>query len=310
MLSLALALLGLAPTLLRPNAPLTHATHKAAIAMCDDATTQTETETTTTTTTQTNKKYNIEQIQPGQTLTGTVKSVQSYGAFIDIGATTDGLLHVSEMSDSFVKDANDLFKTGDAVEVRVKSVDLAKKQVALTKKAENSAPKPSRGPRRGKVDLSEFENFDEKEFISGSVRSIQSFGAFVSIKEGVDGLLHISQIKDGGVSSVEDALSEGQQVQVRIISLDKSSRRIGLSMRPYVELTEEEKEARKAGRRPRRSRDDGDDDAAFKLSDEEIEAMTLDFEKEPASVFGAAFARSEEIAQAKKEKRRYAPLQL
>eukprot|EP00967_Tisochrysis_lutea_P099819 scaffold148514_cov22-Tisochrysis_lutea.AAC.1 len=260
------------------------------------------------------KKLPIEELEVGSMVEGTVRSVQQYGAFIDIGYTTDGLLHVSEMADTFVKDANDMFSQGDAVTVRVKSVDLEKQQVALSNKDPNV--KPTGGARRGgrqereSVDLSEFKNADEKEFITGTVRSIQSFGAFVNLKEGVDGLLHISEIQEGGVKSVEDVLSEGQEVQVRVVSFD-DKRRIGLSMKPYVELTEEEKAEKVAGRRPRRQRGGGlDDDAAFKMAPEEIAKLTLDFEELPTSPFAAALTRAEEVKEAKATKKKYAPVVL
>merc|ERR1712039_59209 len=96
--------------------------------------------------------------------------------------------------------------------------------------------------------------------------SIQSYGAFVTLKEGVDGLVHISAIQEGGVGKVEDVLSEGQQVQVRVVSFDSAKRRIGLSMKPWAENSEEA-----APRRQRRSRDDADqDDAAFQMTEDEL----------------------------------------
>lgn len=93
-------------------------------------------------------KLPLEGLEVGAMVQGTVRSVQAYGAFVDIGYSTDGLLHVSEMSDSFVKDANDMFAIGDAVTVRVKSIDLEKKQVpacaplarARTRAARRSSP--------------------------------------------------------------------------------------------------------------------------------------------------------------------------
>ncbi|EOD16282.1 hypothetical protein EMIHUDRAFT_436544 [Emiliania huxleyi CCMP1516] len=256
------------------------------------------------------KKQPLDQLEVGSTVEGTVRSVQQYGAFVDIGFASDGLLHVSEMADTFVKDANDMFAVGDAVTVRVKSVDLAKGQVALSNKDPNAPPPPPRRQKREAADLSEFASADEKEFRTGTVRSIQSFGAFVNLKDGVDGLLHISEIKEGGVESVAAELSEGQEVQVRVVSFD-DKRRIGLSMKPYVELTAEEKAEKAAGRRPRRPRGGGyDDDAAFKMEAADLEKLTLDFETDPGTPFSAAFDRADAVREAKSKKEKYAPVLL
>ena len=87
-----------------------------------------------------------------------------------------------------------------------------------------------RRPRAPKVDLSEYEGADEKEFVTGKVNSITDLGAFVTLKEGVDGLVHISQIADERVENVTDYLSEGQEVQVKVLDVDQRGR-IKLSMR-------------------------------------------------------------------------------
>merc|ERR1719387_2010490 len=253
----------------------------------------------------------IEELEVGSTIEGKIRSVQTYGAFVDLGATTDGLLHVSEMSNDFVKDANEMFKTGDTVSVRVKSVNLEKKQVALSCKDENAAPR-GRPARKARPDLSEYADADPKVFVTGKVNTIQSYGAFITLKEGVDGLVHISAIQEGGVSSVEEALEVGQEVQVRIISFDKEKRRIGLSMKPYVEGDEQEKSGGGRGerreRRPRNDRDGFEDDSAFQLSPEELDELGFDYEdtSEEASDFAAAFARAAAVQQAKEQKGKYA----
>lgn len=251
-------------------------------------------------------KTPIEEIEVGSTLEGTIRSVQSYGAFVDLGASTDGLLHVSEMSDDFVKDANDLFKVGDSVSVRVKGVNIEKGQVALSCKSED-APRRG-GGRRERPDLSEYEGADDKVFITGKVNSITSYGAFVTLKEGVDGLVHISAIQEGGVGKVEDVLSEGQEVQVRVVSFDKSKRRIGLSMKPWTEQSEEEKKSPR-GRRGGRGRDD-EDDSIYQMTAEELEdQLSITVESvgiEVLSPFDAALARADEKKAAKASGKRYA----
>jgi len=237
-------------------------------------------------------KTPLEDLVIDQEIQGKVRSVMAYGAFVDIGAATDGLLHVSEISNEFVKDASEKLSVGDEVTVRIKSINLEKKQMALTAKDPNAEP-PARAPRGEKVDLSEFEGADEKAFITGTVSRVQDYGAFISLKPGVDGLVHISQIQEGGVSAVADVLSAGQEVQVRIIKVEPDKRRIGLSMLPWVP------EAERPQRKKRESSNFDTDDTEFHLSSEELEALTDgdEFEESP---FDTAFTRMQATQEAKK----------
>jgi predicted RNA-binding protein with RPS1 domain len=241
-------------------------------------------------------KKPLEEFEVGATVEGKIRSVMAYGAFVDIGATTDGLLHVSEINNKFVKDANDELTAGETVSVRIKAINLEKQQLALTGKDESEAARPARRP---KADLTEYESADAQVFVSGTVSSITDYGAFVSLKEGVDGLLHISAIKEGGVGKVSDELSVGQEVQVRVVSFDKGKRRIGLSMKPWVEGEDQPK------KRGRRDRDDGpSEDAAFQLSEAELAELNADDAEEP-STFEAAFARAAAVQQAKADGKKY-----
>lgn len=255
----------------------------------------------------------IDELTVGSTVEGTVRSVQSYGAFVNIGASTDGLLHVSEMADTFVKDATEMFKVGDKVSVRIKNVNTEKGQVALSCKSEDAESAPRRAPRKARPDMSEFASADPKVFVTGTVSSITTFGAFVTIKEGVDGLVHISAISEERCERVEDVLSEGQEVQVRVVSFDAEKRRLGLSMRQYVESGDSEGDDKPRGRGRGGGRGAAvSDDAEFKLSDEELADMGVDFEgdEDDVSVFAQAFARAELIQTAKTKKKRYEPLLL
>jgi len=140
-------------------------------------------------------KTPLDALEVGTTVEGTVRSVMAYGAFVDVKAATDGLLHVSEICNEFVKDANDKLKAGDVISCRIKSVNLEKKQLALSCKDESEARAPRGGGGRARPDLSEYATADAKVFVKGTVNSIQEYGAFVTLKEGVDGLVHISQIQ-------------------------------------------------------------------------------------------------------------------
>jgi len=243
-------------------------------------------------------KTPIGDLEIGTMVEGTIKSVMTYGAFVDIGASTDGLLHVSEITNEFVKDANEKLKAGETVQVRIKSVNVEKNQVALSAK-EESAPRAPRGKR---ADLSEYASADDKVFITGKVNSITDYGAFVTIKEGVDGLCHISQIQEGGVGKVSDVLAVGDEVEVRIVSFDAAKRRISLSRLPWSEKGEGgEKKPKRGGR------GGGGvfgDDAAFKLKEDELDALTV-VDGDFGGSFEEAFKRAAEVTEAKKNKMRF-----
>jgi predicted RNA-binding protein with RPS1 domain len=252
-------------------------------------------------------KTKLEELVTDVEMQGTVRSVQSYGAFVDIGAETDGLLHVSEISNDYVKDATEVLNVGDAVTVRVKLVNMEKKQVALTAKDPNAAPSPrperSGGGGRGPKDLSEFIGADEKAYITGTVSRIQEYGAFIQLKDGIDGLVHISELVEGGVGAVSDVLKEGQEIQVRVIKVDTDSGRIGLSMKPW--LAEEDRPKRK----PRGDGGGGGggmdgDDSAFQLTAEELEGVQGGDEDEVNS-FEQAFARMTFESESKQSKKKF-----
>jgi len=237
---------------------------------------------------------------PKEFITGKVSSVQPFGAFVRLEGGVDGLVHVSQISDDFVEDVAETgIKVGDEVKVRVIKVDADKAQIALSMK-EWQEPRQ----RKPRVDRNaQFNAFaenqpDEKAFITGTVNQIMPFGAFVTIAEGVDGLLHISQIRDGYLGDVEDALSIGQEVQVRVTELDKQKKRVGLSMKewkePGTEDEEEKKGKRRGGGGGRGGGGFGEDDAPFRMTDAELEELNAGFNDEPEdTVFGAAFARME-----------------
>lgn len=248
------------------------------------------------------QKTPLEELAVGQEVEGKIRSVMSYGAFVNVGAVTDGLLHVSEISNEFVQDANEKLTKGDTVNVWIKSINLEKGQLALTCKEPGSqgADRQRRQPRR-RPDLSKYESADDKEWINGTVNSITDFGAFVTLEDGVDGLVHISQVQEGGVGKVSDVLTVGQEVQVRVVSCEAKKGRIGLSMLPWSEQTE-----KRQGGRSRGGFDAGfgsAEDKAFQMSAEALEALTVGEEAPPA--FEAAFERAAFVQKMKAEKQKY-----
>ncbi len=168
-------------------------------------------------------------IEVGKKYQGTVKSLTSYGAFVDIGGV-DGMVHVSELSWSRVKNPAEIVKVGDAVEVHVLSFDAEKKKISLGMKDHGEEP---------------WTKFIET-FAVGSVATVRvvklmAFGAFAEIVPGVDGLIHISQIADHRIEKPGDALKEGQTVDVKITDIDLDNKKVSLSIRAL--LNEEEEQA-------------------------------------------------------------------
>jgi len=193
----------------------------------------------------------------GNSYDGTITGVAAYGAFVDIGAQSDGLVHISELSTEFVSDVNAVVKEGEAVSVRVLKVDEAKKQLSLSLKPEGAAAAPKRngGGRKKKAGAEELKQYleaDPQVFVEGTVRTVLSWGAFVNIAEGVDGLVHISRYSDERTEDLEAELSAGDKVQVRIVEVDLEKATLALAMNTY----------REGGPAPRRARDDGDGESA------------------------------------------------
>ena len=171
------------------------------------------------------------EIEEGKKYLGTVKSLTSYGAFVDIGGV-DGMVHVSELSWNRIKTPDEVVKVGDEIEVFVISFDAEKKKISLGYKTAEMNP------------WNQFmTNYNVGDVVAAKVVKLMTFGAFAEILPGVDGLIHISQIADKRIGKPEDVLAEGQEVQVKITDVDAENKRISLSIRallaPAAEETEE-----------------------------------------------------------------------
>ncbi|HYU58608.1 MAG TPA: 30S ribosomal protein S1 [Actinomycetota bacterium] len=168
------------------------------------------------------KKF-LESLQKGERRTGTVSSIVNFGAFVDLGGV-DGLVHVSELSWKHVDHPSEVVSVGQEVEVEVLDVELERERVSLSLKATQEDP------------WREFErNHKAGEVISGQVTKLVPFGAFVRVGEGIEGLVHISELSDAHVDMPEKVVSVGQQVRVKVVDVDVSRRRISLSMRQVGE---------------------------------------------------------------------------
>ena len=172
-----------------------------------------------------------ENIEVGKRYEGTVKSLTSYGAFVDIGGV-DGMVHVSELSWSRIKNPAEVVSVGDAVSVYVISFDPEKRKISLGMKDRSQDP---------------WEKFTSTYEV-GSVASVRvvklmTFGAFAEIVPGVDGLIHISQIADHRIEKPGDVLEEGQIVDVKITDIDEERKKVSLSIRALLnDVADEEAE--------------------------------------------------------------------
>ena len=171
-----------------------------------------------------------ENIEVGQKFTGEVKSIESYGVFVDLGGV-DGMVHSSELTWNRIKHPREIVKIGDKLDVYVKSFDPEKKRVSLGCKKEEDNPW---------VKL-ENEVPVGTEF-TAPVVSITKFGAFVRIMPGIDGLVHISEISNERVNKVSDVLKVGDEVRVKLTAVDFDRKRISLSMKACLDENGEDAE--------------------------------------------------------------------
>ena len=168
-----------------------------------------------------------ETIEVGNEYEGTVKSLTSYGAFVDIGGV-DGMVHISELSWSRIKHPSEVVSVGDTVEVYVISFDKEKKKISLGMKD------------RWEVFTGKYQPGDVANV---RVVKLMTFGAFAEVVPGVDGLIHISQIADHRIDKPGDVLSEGQMVDVKIIDIDYDNKKVSLSIRALLEGGDEPAES-------------------------------------------------------------------
>lgn len=166
-----------------------------------------------------------ETITEGQIFTGVVTRLADFGAFVDLGGA-DGLIHITELSWKRIKHPSDVVSVGDSVEVTVIKVDKTAKRIGLRLNDVQDNPW---------TNISEY--YQEDDVVKGVVVRLASFGAFVELESGVDGLLHVSEISEERISKPADVLSVGQEVEVLILSIDEEKQKMSFSMKA---LNEEE----------------------------------------------------------------------
>ncbi|MDQ0161516.1 30S ribosomal protein S1 [Bacillus alveayuensis] len=172
----------------------------------------------------------LNSIQPGDILEGTVQRLADFGAFVDIGGI-DGLVHISQLSHTHVEKTSDVVEEGQKVKVKVLAVDRDNERISLSIK--ETLPGP-------------WEQVSEKikvgDVVEGTVKRLVSFGAFVEIFPGVEGLVHISQISHKHIGTPHEVLKEGETIKVKVLDMNEEEQRISLSMKELEENPKIEKE--------------------------------------------------------------------
>jgi small subunit ribosomal protein S1 len=174
----------------------------------------------------------LDELKPGEVRKGVVSNLANFGAFVDLGGA-DGLVHISQLAWSRVNHPSEVLHVGQEVEVQVLSVDKEKKKIALSIK-------------RAEVDpwTTVEQRYTPGQMVTGTVTKIAPFGAFARIEDGIEGLIHQSELPQG--VDPKTVLHEGAQLQLRILRIDAERRRLGLSLRQTDE-TAEAKEAAPEG---------------------------------------------------------------
>lgn len=173
------------------------------------------------------KKEIFEELEVGKRIEGEIKQITNFGAFVDIGGI-DGLIHISEISWGRVEHPSEILEIGDKLEVEVLDFDESTERISLSLK--NTLPEPWEH-----VDT----NYNEGDIVEGKVVKMLDFGAFVELEPGLDGLVHISQIREEHIAKPSDVLELNERVKVKILGIDKEAKRISLSILAALDEVEE-----------------------------------------------------------------------
>lgn len=173
----------------------------------------------------------LRELEPGQIRPGTVSSICDFGAFVDIGGA-DGLIHLSELSWKRVSHPSDVLKVGDRINVYVLSVDPNERKIALSLK--RTQPEPW---------STITDNYHLGQVVRGTITQLTNFGAFARLEDGIEGLIHVSELAEGRVAHPKNVVHEGQVLDLKVIRIDPAKKRIGLSLKRVNEDAEAAQEA-------------------------------------------------------------------
>lgn len=175
------------------------------------------------------KQEVLDSLEAGQVIDGTVQRLTDFGVFVSIGGGIDGLVHISQLSHEHVEKASDVVTEGQEIKVKVLGVDKENERISLSLK--ETLPGP-------------WENISDRaqagDVLEGEVKRLVSFGAFVEVFSGVEGLVHISQIANRHIGTPQEVLEPGQTVQVKVLEVNESEKRMSLSIK---ELEQDENDA-------------------------------------------------------------------
>lgn len=173
------------------------------------------------------KEEILANLHEGQVLEGTVQRIASFGAFVDLGGV-DGLVHISQIAHGHVEKVSDVLKEGDKVEVKILAVDRDAERISLSIKDTLAGP---------------WEGIEDKApkgaVLQGTVKRLVSYGAFVEVLPGVEGLVHISRISHDHIGTPNEVLSEGQTVEVKVLDVNPDDKRLSLSIKDLTEKEED-----------------------------------------------------------------------
>ncbi|GAA5346578.1 SSU ribosomal protein S1P [Planifilum fimeticola] len=165
------------------------------------------------------KEETLNNLQVGEILEGTVQRLTDFGAFVDIGGV-DGLVHVSELAWHRVEHPSDVLSEGDRVKVKVLKVDRENERISLSIKETQPGPWDQVA-----------DHIQPGDIVTGTVKRLVSFGAFVEVYPGVEGLVHISQISRRHIATPSEVLEEGQEVRVKVLDIKPEQKRVSLSIK-------------------------------------------------------------------------------
>lgn len=188
----------------------------------------------------------LESLEAGQVIEGTVQRLTSFGAFVDIGGI-DGLVHISQLAHHHVEKASDVVSEGDKIKVEVLSVDRDSERISLSHKATLPGPWTNIG-----------EKVSQGDVLEGTVKRLVSFGAFVELFPGVEGLVHISQIANRHIGTPDEVLEPEQKINVKVLDVNEEDERISLSIKE-LEQDQQEQEVKNYEKE--------DDHSGFQLGD-------------------------------------------
>src|SRR5699024_3897272 len=224
----------------------------------------------------------LENLEEGSVVTGTVVRLTNFGAFVNL-VGVDGLVHVYEIADERINHAGDRLEKGQEVEVKVLSVDAERERVSLSIK--DTLPGPWDNVE---------EEFEVGSTVTGTVKRITDFGAFVELKPGVEGLVHISELDHKHVETPHEVVSTDEEVEVKVLDVDADRERVSLSIKALKEAPKREERTENSNKSSNRNNKknssanikqpslrDEDSESTFKVGDqigEQLSGLTFDEE--------------------------------